>query len=84
MLRIPADAHVQWIVAFKPGVGLDFFENYEKPGMDETQTPPEEVVLTLEAGPAIRIKAVDSKGQPVAGVGFKPQLCLYDGEERRD
>ena len=80
-LRVPADARVKWIVAFKPRVGLDYFENFEKRGVDPTGPPPAEVVLTLEAAPTVRIKAVDSKGQPVAGVGFKPVRFYVTGKK---
>ncbi len=80
-LRIPADAHVEWVVAFRPGAGLDYFENYEKRGAAATGPLPAEVILTLEAAPAVRIKAVDSKGQPVAGVGIKPARLYTTGKK---
>ena len=28
LLRVPADAHVRWVVARKAGAGFDYFENY--------------------------------------------------------
>jgi hypothetical protein len=80
-LRIPADAHIEWVVAFRPGAGLDYFENYDKRGVAATRPLPEEVILTLEAAPTVRIKAVDSKGQPVAGVGVKPARLHATGKK---
>ena len=82
-LRIPADAHVDWVVAFRPGTGLDYFENYNEVGTAAKIPLPDELILTLEAGPIVRIKTVDSKGQPVAGVGIKPAASLRDREGGR-
>jgi protocatechuate 3,4-dioxygenase beta subunit len=79
-LRIPADAHVDSVLAFRPGAGLDYFENYEKRGMDASGPLPEEVILTLEAAPRVRIRTVDSKGQAVAGVGIKPARLYANGK----
>ena len=28
MIRIPADAQVDWVIGFKPKTGFDYFENY--------------------------------------------------------
>ena len=80
-LRIPADAHVEWVLAFRPGAGLDYFENYEKAGSDASGPLPEEVILTLEAAPTVRIKTADSRGQGVAGVEIKPALLFATGKK---
>ncbi len=80
-LHIPADAHVQWVVALRPGAGLDYFENYNKAASDASGPPPEEVILTLESAPTVRIKTADSKGQAVAGVGIKPALLFATGKK---
>ncbi len=80
-LRIPADANIQWVLALRSGVGLDYFENYEKRGVDATGPLPAEIVLGLKAARVVRIKVVDSKGQPVAGVGFKPGRLGVPGKK---
>ncbi len=80
-LRIPADAHVWWVLAFRSGAGLDYFENYDKAASDASGPPPEEVILTLEAAPTVRIKTADSRGQGVAGVGIKPALLFATGKK---
>ncbi len=75
-LRIPADAQVEWVVGFQPGAGFDYFENYDKRAFTENRPLPSEVNLTLLAAPPLRIKVVDSKGGPVAGLVIKP-IHLY-------
>jgi hypothetical protein len=67
-LRVPAGAKVQWVAGHKSGVGFDYFENYHtKPAADFPPLP-SEVTLTLDGAETVRVKAVDSKGQPVSGV----------------
>jgi RNA polymerase sigma factor (sigma-70 family) len=84
-LRVPADAKVEWIVALKPGRGFDYaefgaFDDYgrSKGGVLATNLPGT-VALTLEAPRTCRIKAVDTSGKPLAGVGFTPWLLQKDG-----
>ena len=79
-LLVPADAKIEWIVALKPGRGFDFAEygridDYQRsqggvPALDL----PGSVALTLDNPRTVRIKAVDSSGKPLAGVGFHPWL----------
>jgi beta-lactamase regulating signal transducer with metallopeptidase domain len=72
VLRFPADAEVRWIVGLKPGVGSDYFENYlSKPAHKLGPLPPS-VKLRLDGARTVRIKAVDTAGQPVSDVEFRP------------
>jgi beta-lactamase regulating signal transducer with metallopeptidase domain len=72
VLQVPADAHVWWIAGLKAGSGFDYFENdYSKPA-GEIGPLPAEVTITLDGSRTVRIKAVDSAGQPVRGVDFAP------------
>ena len=71
-LRIPADARVDLVIAFKPKTGFAHFENDDKRSQTEVGSLPDELALTLQPGVSARIKAVDPDGQPVAGVVIDP------------
>ncbi len=46
-LRAPVEAMTQWVVGYKAGVGLDYFENYQSmPPLPSA--PPERARLVLE------------------------------------
>ena len=79
-LRIAADAQVQWVIGLKPGVGCDYFENYRTRPATDFPSLPEEVTLTLDGAQTIRIKAIDSKGQPVPDVAFSPWTFQKPGK----
>ena len=51
-LRIPADAHVDWVVGFQPRIGFDYFENYQKKALNEAGPLPDMVMLTLDGAQA--------------------------------
>lgn len=82
-LRIAADAQVQWVIGLKPGVGFDYFENYRTRPATDFPSLPEEVALTLDGAQTIRIKAIDSKGQPVPDVAFSPWIFQKPGKTDR-
>jgi beta-lactamase regulating signal transducer with metallopeptidase domain len=67
-LRVPADAKVQWLIGHKADVGFDYFENYRIVPAADFPPLPADVTLTLNGAETVRVKAVDSKGQPVSGV----------------
>ena len=80
VLRVPADANMQWIVAAKRGVGFDYFENdrggWLTPwGMTASQRPPGARRLAR----TIRIRAVDSAGRPVPGVEIATSMIRKKG-----
>jgi RNA polymerase sigma factor (sigma-70 family) len=79
-LRVPADAHVYWVVGLKPGAGFDYFENYRSWGGYISEPPPTDVSLVLEGARTVRIQATDSKNKPVPGVGFVPWLLAKNGK----
>jgi RNA polymerase sigma factor (sigma-70 family) len=94
-LRAPVDAMTQWIVGYKSGVGLDYFENYRAlPPL--WSTPPERARLVLNGARMVRVRAKDSADKPVPGVDIVPwlvkkrgklssaNLCGFSGKVRTD
>jgi RNA polymerase sigma factor (sigma-70 family) len=94
-LRAPVDAMTQWIVGYKSGVGLDYFENYRAlPPL--WSTPPERARLVLAGARTVRVRAKDSADKSVPGVDIVPwlvkkrgklssvNLCGFSGRVRSD
>jgi len=74
-LRVAADARIRDVIGHKPGAGFDYFENYRAtPPSPRFDFPPlpAEITLTLDGAQTVRVKAVDSKGQPVSGAVITP------------
>lgn len=71
-IHFPADGQVRWVLARKAGVGFDYFENYRTKHAQDLAPPPAEVALVLDGAGSVRVKAVDTSGQPIAGVRFTP------------
>ncbi|HVC96262.1 MAG TPA: M56 family metallopeptidase [Pirellulales bacterium] len=77
VLRVPADANMQYVVADKPNVGLDYFV-YRRP--DETASDPyklppdhpEALVLVLNGARTVTVRVVDHDEQPMAGLPVTP------------
>jgi beta-lactamase regulating signal transducer with metallopeptidase domain/protocatechuate 3,4-dioxygenase beta subunit len=69
-LRYPDGPKVQWIVALKSGAGFDYFENYRSWPSEGSAVVTESLSLVLSGARTARIKAVDSKGKPIAGAEF--------------
>ena len=80
-LRIPADAEVDCVVGFHPRSGFDYFESYEKRAQTAVHPLPDEVLLSLAAPQTVRIKAIDSNSQPVAGVLIRPARLYRTGKK---
>ena len=69
-LRYPAGIKVEQVIAFKPGAGLDYFENYRSwPRRVETPLP-ESVSLVLNGSRSVQVKAVDARGNAIPGLLF--------------
>jgi len=71
-LRVPANARVYSILALKPGVGLDYFENYRAWPPGQLAALPAEIQLVLESAREVRVRVVDSADQPVPGIPLTP------------
>jgi beta-lactamase regulating signal transducer with metallopeptidase domain len=79
-LRLPRDARVYQVVALKPQVGLDYFENYRFLPMDHFDEPPAQVDLVLNGARTISVRAVDSADKPLAGIKLNPVLLKKKGK----
>lgn len=70
--EFPADAQVDWIAAFKAGHGFDYYENYDSFPTQIRLDVPAEVNLKLDGFTSVKVKVVDTKNQPLSGVGVTP------------
>ncbi|WP_165252075.1 M56 family metallopeptidase [Paludisphaera soli] len=78
-LRLPADGWEGDILAFKPGVGLDFLARPRQRNAAEAQS---RVDLILDGAKTVRFRAVDTSGRPIPGLTLAPStiskgLTLY-------
>ena len=76
---LPKNVQVRWVIAVKPAVGFDYFENYSTYGaFNEAQQLPQSVMLHLDGAQPRKVRLVDPKGEPLAGlqVGFFPSPVL--------
>ena len=81
LLEVPEDAQVFNVMALKPQIGLDYFENYSAwpPGRALPRLPPE-VHLVLGRAVEIRVQVVDSADRPVGGVPLTPWTIKRAGK----
>jgi RNA polymerase sigma factor (sigma-70 family) len=79
-LRSPADAEIDCVFAFKPGLGFDYFSTALAKHKPERKPLPDEVALQLVSARTVRIKAVDSDNKPVAGVAIHPWYIQLNGK----
>ncbi|HBI43120.1 MAG TPA: hypothetical protein DDY78_09740 [Planctomycetales bacterium] len=79
-LRVPRDAHVFQVVALKPKVGFDYFENYRSWPVNNIGDPPAEVTLTLNGARTISVRAVDSADKPLPNVELHPWTVKKKGK----
>lgn len=78
-LRVPADARMTEVVAMKPDVGLDYFENVASKKWLDVKPLPKEVTLILNGVSRFQLRAVDSRGKPIAGAEFAPWIIRKPG-----
>jgi hypothetical protein len=79
-LRFPRDARVSQVVALKPHVGFDYFENFRSwPGAVISE-PPAQVALTLDGARSISVRAVDSADKPFPGIELAPTSVRKKGK----
>ena len=71
-LRVPADASIWWLFAFKSKVGSDYHEMYRAWPPEPFPPLPDQVTLRLTKDNDVKIKVVDSAGQPIKGALVAP------------
>jgi hypothetical protein len=80
-LLIPADAPVDWVVALKPEVGFDYFENYVAFPTTDRDPLPDSVRLVLDrALPAVEVETRTPDGEPIPGVKVGPWTIKKPGK----
>jgi RNA polymerase sigma factor (sigma-70 family) len=80
VLRVPADAKVRWIIAAKPGVGFDYFENDRGGWVTPWPRLPRNARLVVDGARTVRVRAVDSAGRPVPGVEMEISMIQKKGK----
>ena len=88
-LRVAANAPLQSIYAFKSGIGLDYltFPGADRKTTSDLPQPPDlsrPITMKLTGAKTVRIKLVDPKDQPIAGVGVSPWLFQKPEWNQRD
>jgi protocatechuate 3,4-dioxygenase beta subunit len=77
VLRVPANAELQYVMAEKPDVGLDYvvYRRASEPVSDPYKLPPdhgESLTLVLNGSRTVDVRVVDHEGRPQAGVRVYP------------
>jgi hypothetical protein len=80
VLRVSADANMRWIIAAKPGVGFDYFENDRGGWVTPWPRLPLGARLVLDGARTVRVRAVDSAGRPVPGVEMAISMIQKKGK----
>jgi protocatechuate 3,4-dioxygenase beta subunit len=76
--RLPADAKIGQVIALKSGAGFDYWTDRVDRNADPRPLPPK-LVLTLNGARTVRVKAIDSLGQPVSGIRVVPWIVAKQG-----
>lgn len=58
--KFPADAKIDWIVAYKSGYGFDYYENYDSFPTEIKLKVPAELELKLDGFTKVTVKVVDT------------------------
>jgi len=79
-LKIPEGSLVTWIVALKPGVGFDYYENYRGTSHSPLPEFTAQATLVLEGARKISIRATDADGKTLADIPFVPWTIFNKGK----
>ena len=79
-IRVLPDANVQWVIAWKDDLGLDYYENYRSWPAIQTDPLPATVALRLHKACRVRVRTIDSADRPVAGVAVVPWTLKIPGK----
>ncbi|MFN0051795.1 MAG: hypothetical protein ACKV0T_06370 [Planctomycetales bacterium] len=80
--RIPAEASVWSIFAFKSACGFQNWTTRATPESPQRTDLPTELALTLDGAESVRIRAADRTGRPVEGVVVYPTAVLRSSEPK--
>lgn len=77
VLRVPADAGLQYVWAAKPDAGLDYvvFRRFDEPASNFYKLPPDHkkpLTLILDGARAVTVRVVNEQNEPVPGVTVYP------------
>ena len=67
---VPADVMFDHIIAFKAGAGLDHLCTLEEPRSNKYKPMPDKAKLKLAGTRSVRVRIVDSSGEPIPNVGI--------------
>jgi beta-lactamase regulating signal transducer with metallopeptidase domain len=70
--RIPDKARITAVVALKSGKGLDYFDDDLRGRGLVIEPLPETIELVLNGSKTVKVRAVDTSGQPMSGIPFIP------------
>lgn len=83
-LKYPPDVVVESVFAFKAGQGFDFWKRFGDEDSAEDRNLPQALKLTMNGAQTVRIRAIDSAGQPVSGLAVYPWAIVPPGRTRRN
>ena len=78
--RLPVDATIGQVLAFKSGAGFDHRSTLVNARGRDRKPLPDKVVLNLSGSRTVRVKTVDRTGQPVVGVHVLPWMLKRLGQ----
>ena len=80
VLHIPVDADISRIIGLKSGRGFDDYQHGEPGRGDPAVQLPASIHLVLNGARTVQIRAVDSGGNPLAGISFSPSVVRKVGK----
>ena len=78
-VRLAPDARIERVAARKPGVGLDYFENFSYIFSLIRPPLPAEITLVLEGPRTVRIHCMDTHGKPCSGARIRSPAFWKSG-----
>ena len=70
------------MIAFKSGVGFDYYEGRLSPVADNRHVLPEQVDLILNGATTVKIQTVEAGNKPVPGVTLTPIWVMKPGKTK--
>ncbi len=80
ILRLPPEAPIDSLIALKPRQGFDYFDHTQARRGLLARDLPDEVSLVLNGARIVRVGAIDTNGEPIAGADVYPWLLSLAGK----